>query len=209
MKTMEEQYNYQSNGGPCIPSVLGSSPGGSSQRSSDNVAELNFETYSAFAQGQIVAENNSTSSNMTFFHVSDDPRIQVTFNPYEGSGYLTIPQPEKPMLSDEEANELLEALEINTNSSENSGIPEFIPDGINGNSEILEFLPDGMIDLGIDLNIPSIMSQNGSIQRDCGVKVNSDKEDYEKSDTESEKADKESEKSDLEQLCKDTKKLNM
>ena len=119
-----------------------------------------------------------------------------------GSGYLTLPQPENPMLSDEEANELLKALEINTNSSETSGIPEIIPDGINGNSGTLEFFPDGMIDLGIDLNIPSIVSQNGFIQRDCGIKVNSNKE-------ESGKFDAESEKSDLEQLCKDTKKLNM
>ena len=119
-----------------------------------------------------------------------------------GSGYLTLPQPENPMLSDEEANELLKALEINTNSSETSGIPEIIPDGINGNSGTLELFPDGMIDLGIDLNISSIVSQNGFIQRDCGIKVNSDKE-------ESGKSDAESEKSDLEQLCKDTKKLNM
>ena len=121
-----------------------------------------------------------------------------------GSGYLTLPQPENPMLSDEEANELLKALEINTNSSETSGIiPEIIPDdGINGNSGTLELFPDGMIDLGIDLNIPSIVSQNGFIQRDCGIKVNSNKE-------ESGKSDAESEKSDLEQLCKDTKKLNM
>merc|ERR1712038_1805416 len=145
--------------------------------------------YSEFAQGQIVTENSSTPSNMTFFHVSDDPRIQVTCNPDEGSGYLTLPQPENPMLSDEEANELLKALEINTNSIETSGI-------------IPEIIPDGIIDLGIDLNIPSIVSQNGFIQRDCGIKVNSDKE-------ESGKFDAESEKSDLEQLCKDTKKLNM
>merc|ERR1719510_1566266 len=125
---------------------------------------------------------------MTFFHVSDDPRIQVTCNPDEGSGYLTLPQPENPMLSDEEANELLKALEINTNSSETSGIiPEIIPDdGINANSGTLELFPDGMIDLGIDLNIPSIVSQNGFIQRDCGIKVNSNKEESGKSDAESE-----------------------
>ena len=116
-----------------------------------------------------------------------------------GSGYLTLPQPENPMLSDEEANELLKALEINTNSSATSGIPGGI---LNVNSGTLELFPDGMIDLGIDLNIPSIVSQNGFIQRDCGIKVNSDKE-------ESGKFDAESEKSDLEQLCKDTKKLNM
>ena len=37
-----------------------------------------------FILGQIVTENSSTPSNMTFFHVSDDPRIQVTCNPDEG-----------------------------------------------------------------------------------------------------------------------------
>ena len=101
---------------------------------------------------------------------------------------MTIPQTEEPTFSDSEANELLEALNI----GENSGIPEFNPDGINGNSGLMEF--DGLIDLGIDLNIPLIVSQNGSVQRDCGVKVNSDKRE------ESGKSDTESEKSNLEEL---------
>jgi hypothetical protein len=187
---------------------------------------------------------------MTFYQVSDDPAIQVTtFNPDQASGgYLTIPQTEELTFSDSEANELLEALNINPNSSENSGIPEFNPDGINGNSGIPEFIPDringnsgipefipdgingnsgipefipdgingnsgipefipdgingnsgllefdGLIDLGMDLNIPSIVSQNGFVQRDGGVKVNSDKKE------ESGKSDTESEKSNLEEL---------
>ena len=53
MNTMEEQCNYQSNGASSyIPTVLGSSPGRSNQRSSDNIVELNFQTYSEFAQGK-------------------------------------------------------------------------------------------------------------------------------------------------------------
>merc|ERR1712062_667566 len=114
----DSSYNYQSNGGgssSIIPNVQGSNP-----------EELNFQTYSAFATTNI----SSTSNNMTFFHVSEDPT-----------------------LSDAEADELMAALDINPNSN--------IPDGINGNhSGILEFLPDGLIDLGVDLNIPSIVAQS-------------------------------------------------
>ena len=86
---------------------------------------------------------------------------------------MAIPQSEEPTLSDAEADELMAALDINPNSN--------IPDGINGNhSGILEFLPDGLIDLGVDLNIPSIVAQSqndGSsiLQRDGGVNLNSDK----------------------------------
>merc|ERR1712165_275205 len=161
-KMEDSSYNYQSNGGrssSIIPNVQGSNP-----------EELNFQTYSAFATTNI----SSASNNMTLFHVSDDPTIQIsTFHQDEASGFLAIPQTEEPTLSDAEADELMAALDINPNSN--------IPDGINGNhSGILEFLPDGLIDLGVDLNIPSIVAQSqndGSsiLQRDGSVNVNSDK----------------------------------
>merc|ERR1712062_681746 len=72
-KMEDSSYNYQSNGGgssSIIPNVQGSNP-----------EELNFQTYSAFATTNI----SSTSNNMTFFHVSDDPTIQIsTFHQDEG-----------------------------------------------------------------------------------------------------------------------------
>jgi len=161
-KMEDSSYNYQSKGGissSIIPNAHGSNP-----------EELNFQTYSAFATTNI----SSTSNNMTYFHLSDDPTIQIsTFHQDEASGFLAIPQSEEPTLSDAEADELMAALDINPNSN--------IPDGINGNhSGILEFLPDGLIDLGVDLNIPSIVAQSqndGSsiFQTDGGVNVNSDK----------------------------------
>merc|ERR1719433_1734952 len=94
-KMEDSSYIYQSNGGrssSIIPNVQGTNP-----------EELNFQTYSAFATTNI----SSSSNNMTFFHVSDDPTIQIsTFHQDEASGFLAIPQSEEPTLSDAEADEL-------------------------------------------------------------------------------------------------------
>ena len=73
-KMEDSSYIYQSNGGrssSIIPNVQGTNP-----------EELNFQTYSAFATTNISSTSNN---NLTLFHVSDDPTIQIsTFHQDEG-----------------------------------------------------------------------------------------------------------------------------
>ena len=73
-KMEDSSYIYQSIGGrssSIIPNVQGTNP-----------EELNFQTYSAFATTNISSTSNN---NLTLFHVSDDPTIQIsTFHQDEG-----------------------------------------------------------------------------------------------------------------------------